>query len=89
MSVFITDVWPKRGASFIRVESKAALTEFAYANARERADQLGHARELAMREAEAEHSNIVDNSTLTHVPMHSGRTFDLPAIEPETALKSS
>ena len=79
MSVFITDVWPKRGASFIRVESKTALTEFPYSDARERADQLAHARQLARSEAEAERSSVVDNSTLTHVPMHSGSGLDVPA----------
>jgi hypothetical protein len=87
LSVFITDVWPKRGASFIRVESKTALTEFPYADARERAEQLAHARELAAREAQSERSDVVDNSTLTHVPMHDGRLLDAAATAQALASK--
>ena len=78
MSVFITDVWPRRGPSFIRVESQARLTEFPYADASQRARQLVAARALAATQAALESAAIVDNSMLTHVPMPA--TVAVPAL---------
>ena len=74
MSVFITDVWPRHGLSFIRVESKAALTEYPYEDASQRASQLAQARALAATEAALESTEIVDNSMLTHEPMPAAET---------------
>jgi len=69
LSVFITDVWPKRGGSFIRVGSTAGLAEYPYENASEQAAQLSLARASAAEAARRERTQLVDNSILTQVPM--------------------
>ena len=69
MSIFITDVWPKRGQSFIRVESRDDLTEFPYDTSSDRDEQVRAARAFAADRSKSESLPIVDDSGLTHVPV--------------------
>lgn len=69
MSIFITDVWPKHGQSFIRVESQEGLAEFPYDSASDRDKQVRSARALAGSRSETELLPVVDDTELTHVPV--------------------
>ena len=68
MSILITDNWPNRGEPFIRVASKNAITDFAYESSSERIDQLSNARTHAVKDSEAESTDVVDQSHIEVVP---------------------
>lgn len=68
MSILITDNWPKRGEPFIRVESKAAINDYAYESSSERIDQLTNARAHAAKESVVESTDVIDQSDVEVVP---------------------
>jgi hypothetical protein len=75
MSIFITDVWPKRGQSFIRVESRDDLAEFPYDSPGDRDKQVRTARAFAAERSKCESLPIVDDSGLTHLPVFPAATL--------------
>lgn len=68
MTILITDHWPHRGDSFIRVQNGPRINDFPYSDSYERTDQLENANEYATKRAKAESVDVADNTATPQIP---------------------